>query len=174
MSQIEPLKNFDGGLLDGSILCAIPISHVLLTFPSDVRFAVPDSRVWDALERNKRVNNCQFHIIKGFISSKKLGLTNLYSGYGTTSIEVNESSIPSYPLQDIKAKYNLNFNTLVADCEGFLETFFDENPSMYDDLHLVIFEADYADKCNYDKIRNKLKEKGFQTILHGFQNVWMK
>ena len=137
----------------------------------------PDERVWEALERNKKVNNCEFHIIKGFISSKKLGLTNLdehYGGYASTYIEQNNTKIPSYPLNEIKKKYNLDFNVLVADCEGFLEVFFDENPEFYNSLRLIIFEADYPNKCNYSKIRATLRTKGFRELLNDSQNVWVK
>ncbi len=136
----------------------------------------PDDRVWDALEKNKENNNCKFNIIKGFISNKKLDLTNLdvcLDGYGATFIENDDTKIPSYSLDEIKNKYNLNFNVLVADCEGFLEVFFDENPDFYDNLRLIIFEADYPEKCNYDKIKNKLIEKKFNKILEGHQNVWI-
>ena len=137
----------------------------------------PDDRVWDALEKNKNSNNCEFNIVKGFISNKKLGLTNLnvyLGGYGATFIENNDTTIPSYSLEEITNTFNLNFNVLVADCEGFLEVFFDENPSLYDNLRLIIFEADYCEKCNYDKIKNKLIEKNFYKILEGHQNVWIK
>jgi FkbM family methyltransferase len=135
----------------------------------------PDERVWNALEINKHTNNCEFHIVKGFLSKKKLGLTevNSYNGYGTTSIENKDSKIPSFSLEEIKEKYNLNFNVLVADCEGFLETFFDENPTFYDSLRMIIFEADYPNKCNYFKIMNNLSLKGFKQILVGHQNVWI-
>ena len=136
----------------------------------------PDDRVWDALERNKVNNNCEFNIVKGFISNKKLDLTNLdvcLGGYGSTFIESNDTKIPSYSLDEITNKYNLKFNVLVADCEGFLEVFFDENPFFYDNLRLIIFEADYSEKCNYDKIRNKLREKKFNEIIGGYQNVWI-
>ena len=37
----------------------------------------PDDRVWNALEKNKNSNNCEFNIVKRFISNKKLDLTNL-------------------------------------------------------------------------------------------------
>jgi hypothetical protein len=63
---------------------------------------------------------------------------------------------------------------LVADCEGFLEIFFDENPNFYDTLRLIIFEADYTEKCNYNKIRNTLREKGFIEQIYGHQNLWMR
>ena len=136
----------------------------------------PDDRVWDALEKNKVNNNCEFNIVKGFISNKKLDLTNLdvcLGGYGSTFIESNDTKIPSYSLDEITNKYNLKFNVLVADCEGFLEVFFDENPFFYDNLRLIIFKADYSEKCNYDKIRNKLREKKFNEIIGGYQNVWI-
>ena len=75
---------------------------------------------------------------------------------------------------EINEKYNLPFNVLVADCEGFLEVFFDENPEFYDNLRLIIFEEDYPEKCNYDKIKNKLLEKQFINLVEGHQNVWIK
>ena len=136
----------------------------------------PDERVWDALEKNKERNNCDFHIVKGFISKKKYDLTNLTNcyGYGSTAIENKNSNISSYSLEEISAKYNLNFNVLIADCEGFLEIFFDENPDLYDKLRACIFEADYVNKCNYDKIKTTLLEKGFKKILEGHQNVFIK
>jgi FkbM family methyltransferase len=162
----------------GSVSCII---NSKLNNKNNQVVVEPDDRVWDALELNKKNNNCDFNIVKGFISNKKLGLTNLdvcLGGYGSTFIENNDTKIPSYTLDEVKKKYNLDFNVLVADCEGFLEVFFDENPDFYDNLRLIIFETDYCEKCNYDKIRNKLSEKGFNELLkgciHGSQNVWIK
>jgi FkbM family methyltransferase len=137
----------------------------------------PDNRVWTALENNKQQNNCYFNIVKGLISNKKLDLINLnvcLGGYGSTFIENKNTIIPSYTLNEIKIQYNLNFNVLVADCEGFLEMFFDENPDFYDNIRLIIFEADYPEKCNYKKIRNTLSNKKFNEIVKGHQNVWIK
>ena len=96
------------------------------------------------------------------------------NGYGSTFIESDTTNIPSYSLDEIINKYNLNFNVLVADCEGFLEVFFDENPNFYDNLRLIIFEADYPQKCDYEKIRNNLRKRQFKKLLDGFQNVWIK
>ena len=130
----------------------------------------PDNRVWTALENNKQQNNCYFNIVKGFISNKKLDLINLnvcLDGYGSTFIENKNTIIPSYTLNEIIMQYNLNFKVLVADCEGFLEMFFDENPDFYDNLRLIIFEADYPEKCNYNKIRNTLSDKKFNEIVTG-------
>jgi len=134
----------------------------------------PDSRVWSALERNRQLYNSQYHIVKGFISNNKLSLVNEDSGYGTTSVVQENSRILSYTLNDIQSFYNLKFDTLVADCEGFLESFLDENPELYNNLRLIIYEADYPEKCNYEKINNILLENEFIHVEKGFQNVWIK
>ena len=133
----------------------------------------PDSKVWNILEKNKNINNCNFNIVKGFISNNKLSLN--YSGYGATSHVNNNSTTQSYTMSEIKQKYKINkFNVIVADCEGFLEQFFDENPELYDDIRLIIFEADYPNKCNYKKIKENLKNKGLFKIMEGHQNVWSR
>lgn len=165
---------FELGARYGSVSCII---NSKLKCKTNQVVVEPDERVWEALERNKKANNCEFHIIKGFVSAKKLSLTNLdcyLGGYGSTYIVDNDSTIPSYTIEEIIEKHNLSFNVLVADCEGFLELFFDENPTFYDTLRLIIFESDYPEKCNYEKIRDTLKEKGFTEKLRDSQNVWIK
>ncbi len=134
----------------------------------------PDSRVWKALEKNKIINNCEFTIVKGFVSNKKLDLINLdqyHGGYASTFVLNDETKIPSFPFSDFK----LPFTVLVADCEGFLEVFFDENPQLYDQLRLVIFESDYPEKCDYEKIKKNLKEHGFNEVFFNInQYVYSK
>jgi FkbM family methyltransferase len=156
----------------GSVSCII---NSKLNCKTNQVVIEPDSRVWGALERNRSANKCQFHIVKGFVSAKKMSLTNInfyHGGYGATSVPDENSKIRSYSLEEISQ--GMKFNVLVADCEGFLETFFDENPNFIDNLRLVIFEADYPNKCNYQKIRNMLTQKNFKSLLDGHQNVWIK
>lgn len=133
----------------------------------------PDNSVWFSLEFNKIKNNCNFNIVKGFISNKKMNLH--LDGYGSTFVFDENTKIQCYSLDDIKNQYNIEkFNVLVADCEGFLEVFFDENPTFYNNLRLIIFEADYPDKCNYNKIKQNLFNNNFTKIIEGHQNVWIK
>ena len=136
----------------------------------------PDSRVWKALEKNMVRNKCNFNILKGVISNSPLELNNIsnHGGYGTTSVKSRSSGIPNYTLKEVEEIYNLKFNTLIADCEGFLESFMDENPQLYDELSFIMFEKDYPDKCNYEKIINNLKVHGFKNVITGFHEVWRK
>ena len=161
---------FELGARYGSVSCVI---NNILNVKTNQVSVEPDQRVWSALEKNKIANGCKFQIVKGFVSNKKMDLTNLddcHGGYGSTFVINNESTIQSYPFDS----FNLPFNVLVADCEGFLETFFDENEKLYDQLRLVIFEADYPNKCNYTKIKKCLVEHGFKKIREGHQNVFLK
>ena len=120
----------------------------------------PDQSVWEALEYNKRANECDFHIVKGFVSNKNLKLK--CNGYATTSEESTDpSTVPHVSLEKIQTNFKLKFN------EGFLETFFD------DQLRLVIFEADFPEKCNYQKITDSLRRRRFICLISGFQNVWL-
>jgi hypothetical protein len=173
MYILEEDTVFELGGRYGSVSCVI---NSKLKYKTNQVVVEPDERVWSALERNKIVNNCEFNIVKGFVSAKKLDLTCLddWNGYATTSVENTNSKIPSYTLAEIQEKYKLTFDVLVADCEGFLEQFFDENPTFCDGLRILLFEADYPNKCNYDKIRAMLKDKGFVMKLEGHQNVWLK
>jgi len=157
----------------GTVSCTI---NKILNNQNNQVSVEPDERVWNALENNKKINNCNFNIIKGFISNNKLNLINKNEclGYGTSSTLDIESQIRNYSLNEIKEIYNLTFNVLVADCEGFLETFFEENPNIYNEIRLIIFEADYVQKCDYIKIKDILRIKNFINLLDGHQNVWIK
>lgn len=132
----------------------------------------PDRTVWDALEKNIQNNDCSVNIHKGFVSRTSRDLIQM--GYASRTVSSKNTTNLSLSVEDLQTMYNLTFDTLVADCEGFLETFFDEHPFLYNQLHTVIFEADFPNKCDYAKIRNTLKHHGFREIIHGFQNVYKK
>lgn len=153
----------------GTVSCII---NKKINNPNNQVSVEPDTRVHECLEKNMINNNYKFNIIKGFISKIPLELTNLNycNGYATTSIPSNNSSISTYTLEEIESMYNLKFNTLVADCEGFLE----ENPQLYQQLNLIIFEKDYDKKCNYKKIINNLKQNNFKNLVSGCNDVWSK
>jgi FkbM family methyltransferase len=157
----------------GTVSCVI---NKKLSDPTNQVSVEPDERVLKALEKNKKTNKCEFHIVKGVVSNSPLELTNLddWMGYGTTSEKVKESSIPNYTFEEIEKTYNLKFNTLVVDCEGCLEDFLNENPDILKQIKLVMFEKDYPKKCNYNKIFDKLRKNKFERLVTGFHEVWKK
>ncbi len=157
----------------GTVSCIISKK---LNNPMNLLAVEPDERVWSALESNMINNRCQFNILKGVISRTPVILTEKesWNGYATKSVPALTSSITAFTLEEVEEKYGITFNTLVADCEGFLETFLDENPKLYDQLNLILFEKDYPLVCNYDKIIQMLRQKGFRQLVTGFHEVWKK
>jgi FkbM family methyltransferase len=125
----------------------------------------PDSRVWEVLEKNRDTHGCQFHIVKGAISNQKLNLDiddKKYHGLAsfTKPSTDGRGDVPIYKLQDFEDKVT-NFNVLIADCEGFLETFFDENKEIFKNLRLILFEKDRPEACDYDRLKEEFKQLGF-------------
>jgi len=145
-----------------------PLNHVAVD---------PDERIWSSLERNRDAYGCTFHILKGVISRTPVKLEALddYDGYATTSVPTTEpTSIKSYTLEEVQEMYGLKFTAVVADCEGFLGTFFEENPWIYDQLNTVLYEQDYEWKCDYELIAKNLKEHGLTNIWYGSHFVWKR
>lgn len=153
----------------GTVSCAI--NRNLLN-PRNQVSVEPDSQVWDALERNKHYNRCDFLLLKGCISRVPLQLS--LDSYSTSTRPSETSNVYTCTLEDVETSTGLVFDTLVADCEGFLEQFFDENPKMYSQLKLVMFEKDEPHRCNYAKIESNLVAHGFHPIQTGWQSVWKK
>jgi len=160
----------------GTVSCVI---NKRLKDPTRQVSVEPDERVLKALEKNKKRNKCEFNILYGTVSNTPVKLTKLdsWDGYGTTGEKDETSSIPHYSISELEEKYNLKFDTLVADCEGCLEVFFDENTEFIKKLKIVFIEKDYPEKTNYRKVTNFLKNNNFDRIVGG-QNlqheIWKK
>lgn len=159
----------------GSVSCII---NKILDNKSNQVSVEPDNTVWDILEKNKQINNCSFQIYKGIISRKKYDLK--INGYGST-VDITNSitnmrsiNTNNLTFEQLQHDTKLIFNVLVADCEGFLEIFLNENPILYQQLDKIIFECDRGDVCNYENIKNELIKHNFRLIENGFQCVYMK
>jgi hypothetical protein len=157
----------------GTVSCVI---NKKLSNPLNQVSVEPDSMIWDCLEKNIKNNGCNLNLVKGVISRIPLELrhTSGPEGYENFTFKVSNSSIPNFTLEEIQAKYGLKFDTLVADCEGFLGDFFLENPGFYQQLKLVMFEKDSPSRCDYNLIIENLKTHGFTNLVTGFHEVWKK
>ncbi len=116
----------------------------------------PDKRVWECLENNMKMNKADFNIIKGIIGNEKCEVVG--DGYATHTIKTEDSETECFPLP------NVDFNVLIADCEGYLETFYDQFPELFDKLELIMFETDRPEACDYDKIIKGLLDRGFKQL----------
>ncbi len=133
----------------------------------------PDEQVWSALEKNKESSNSKFQVLKGFISNQKLGLQREGGdGYGNTQVADDSSKIPNFSFEAIRKMVSKPFTTLVADCEGCIEPFLDENEAILQTLDTVIMEEDQPHKCNYGKVQGLLQKYNFKVVERGFDEVY--
>lgn len=174
----------------GTVSCVIsevlddPTCHVAVE---------PDNSVINALEINKRTHDAKFRIFEGVVSKKKYELGFIDSKfdfyeYGTYTKESENPTVQSKTLEELEDTYDVQFDCVVADCEGFFCTFVDENRERIKNMRVLIYEqdgipwVDYMEK--YKKLDESLTSMGFvrvHTIPHPkyennphFHNVWVK
>jgi FkbM family methyltransferase len=156
----------------GTVSCVI---NKKLKNPFNQVSVEPDNIVWKCLEKNIKDNGCNFHLIKGVVSRTPLEIKQTPGeGYSNSTLKSEKSSLPNLTVEEIEQKYGLKFDTLVADCEGFLGDFFAENHHLYSQLKMVLFEKDSPWRCDYSVILKNLKDHGFVNLVTGFHEVWKK
>lgn len=174
----------------GTVSCVI---SEVLNDPTKHVAVEPDTTVIEALIKNRDNNGGKFHVYEGVISSKgyEMGFIdpkfNLHE-YGTFTKESENPTVQNISFDALSKKYNLNFDCIVADCEGFFPSFVEENPTAIQNMRVIIYEQDgtpwqeYIKK--YETLDITLSNYGFKrihTIPHpkyennpNFHNVWVK
>lgn len=74
------------------------------------------------------------------------------------------NEIPTISYDQLCKKYQIEFDTLVADCEGSLYYIFKEDPDMLNHINLVIMENDYTVLDHKKMVDSILTTKGFHCI----------
>ena len=64
----------------------------------------------------------------------------------------------------MKNIYKINFDTLVADCEGALFYILQDMPELLDDITMIFVENDYFNRNEKDYVLNRFIERGFKCI----------
>jgi|TARA_B100000902_G_scaffold399470_1_gene470487 FkbM family methyltransferase len=174
----------------GTVSCVIseviqdPTKHVAVE---------PDPSVIEALTKNRRENGGKFHIYEGVISRNGYELQFIdpkfeYHEYGTHTKMSDNPTVENKSLDEIEKKYNLHFDCVVADCEGFFYDFVKENKERIKNMRVIIYEQDgvpWSDMIpKYEELDDILEGMNFKrvfTIPHQkyknnphFHNVWVK
>lgn len=144
-----------------------------------------DSNNINLLKENRDHNNLKFHIEDNAIS-----IVDLYQkDWITKPIEEisdikNWKKINTKSWKEIKNKYNMEFNTLVADCEGALYYIIKENPDFLQTFNKIIIENDFNDIEHKKFVDNEFKKHHLERVYHEqggwgpcsdfFYEVWIK
>jgi hypothetical protein len=162
----------------------------------------PDEQAQPILLETRKKTNSKFVLCKypindnsvNFISSSEsFGLGNYTESTNSTNSS-NDDKLKVISIKNITHKEFFNtwkqkFNVLVADCEGCLCEFFNQNENILKQLEMIIFEMDNEQLCDYNKIYILLEKYNFILIdwietkkynaddsyeLIKFQQVWIK
>jgi len=137
-----------------------PNNHVVLESDPDIA---------KELIKNKHANDCHFNVVNAALSETPI----IQSGWYAKNIEPTHTPlpkgwkyVPTITYKELEERYNINFDTLVADCEGCLEKIFKSYPNILDNIHTIIIEND-AKFYNGDMdtyIKSFIKKSGFRSV----------
>lgn len=106
------------------------------------------------------------------IETAALSKTKLYNSYkwgGPKPVEESEVTSdmvvqPTISYSELCEKYDIDFDVIVADCEGSLFYILLEDPNILDNIHTIVIENDYNDMNHKLAVDVILKQKGFSLV----------
>lgn len=115
------------------------------------------------LAENRDLNNMKFQIFNGAISNKPIFQ---HPNNWRTSYNKKEGfkKIPTITLQNLIDKYKIDFNTIIADCEGCLVDILEQNEWFLDQINLIILEHDFNKEKDLNKFYELMGKHKFRII----------
>ncbi len=136
----------------------------------------PDPNVQEALHKNRETHFCHYKIFHGIISQKPMFF--YAAGFSSFCSELpSEEPVQTLTLEQAQQLYSIpKFTHLVADCEGALPKFFQENEAFLKSLEGIYFEQDTRGRVpvDYMPVLQNLLKWGFLPRKEGFRQYWEK
>lgn len=129
----------------------------------------------DELIHNRDINGFKFHVEPSALSKVEL----IQSGWDTivkTTPEIQNGyiQINTITWDQLRDKYKLNFNVLVADCEGALYQILKDEPSLLNNIETVIIENDFTTKGHKEYVDNVFESHGLKLVYNKELHVNIK
>jgi len=158
------------------------IAHILGTNPNFVSLE-SDPDIANQLIENRNLNNFNFHIENSALSKRKLIQRHWETMVSDVLLD-GYKWINTITLDELNAKYNIEFDTLVLDCEGAFYYILMDMPEILDNIKLIIMENDYTDITHKQYIDSVLRKNDFYVdyvegggwgpCYNNFFEVWKK
>lgn len=115
------------------------------------------------LQINRNSNNLTFHIENAGLSKRNLIQKEWITKISDELLD-GYIKVPTITLEELNKKYNIEFDTLVLDCEGAFYYILQDMPEILNNIKLIIMENDYTDITHKEYVDNILKQRGFKAI----------
>jgi len=177
----KDMKILELGSRYGTVSCVL--DYVLTDPKSQLVCVEPDTTIIPCLNKNKLTNHCDFNIYHGTISKEQLYVVWNGCGWETKTYKIPPPNlkfekIETISLEQIQQLYNITFDCLIADCEGFLLEFLTENLNFLEQLNTVIYEEDCCKNLpingsyiDYSIIEKYLTDHGFVCVETFVDNI---
>ena len=117
---------------------------------------------YNMLKENRDINNLDFKIENSALSKRKL----IQRGWNTIPSDTvldGYSEVKTIEFDALKAKYNIEFDTLVLDCEGAFYYILQDMPEILKNINLIIMENDYHNISHKRYVDNVLEANNFKS-----------
>ena len=140
-----------------------------VTLESNAQFA-------EQLKENRDANNFKFSIEASALSKRKL----IQQGWRTI---VSDTLLDGYSpvniisIDELHAKYSIQFDTLILDCEGAFYYILMDMPEILDGINLIIMQNDYDNydhKLHIDKVLRKMNFRCVYSERGGEPANWCR
>ncbi|MCE2982446.1 MAG: FkbM family methyltransferase [Parachlamydia sp.] len=138
----------------------------LLNNSNNLVVAESNPAIAEILISNRDRNGLEFHVENSAISKVPL----IQAGWATfpqDSTPEGFFKVQTMTYSQLKEKYGIPFNVMVADCEGALYYILRDDESLLEDFNLLIIENDYHERAHFEEVVAKFES-------HGFHNVYTK
>ena len=131
-------------------------SSNLVTFETSPHIAA-------VLRENKRINNLNFHIENAALSTRKL-VQRGWDTFPSDTVPAGFMPVDIISYAELQKKYNMNFDTLVVDCEGALYYILLDMPEILEHVKLLIMENDYSNPLHKQYVDEVLHAHNFNVV----------
>jgi len=159
------------------------IGHILKENNNNFVTLECDPNIANQLKENRDLNNLTFHIESSALSKRKL-IQRGWDTIASDTLQEGYTSVNTITLNELNAKYNIPFDTLILDCEGAFYFILMDMPEILDNIKLIIMENDYWDinkKIYIDAILTQnnfyvdyVESGGWGPCYNNFFEVWKK
>jgi FkbM family methyltransferase len=117
----------------------------------------------EQLKENRNLNGFTFFVEASALSKRKL-IQGLRTWNTFESDEVLDGFIHVNTItwEELQVKYNIDFDTLVLDCEGAFYNILKDMPEILDNIKKILVENDYGDISHKKFVDDMLIERNFK------------
>lgn len=112
------------------------------------------------LIENRDANDLHFHIENSALSKRKL-IQKDWDTIISDEVLDGYKSVNNISLEELYSKYNIEFDTLVLDCEGAFYYILIDMPEILNNIKLIIMENDYWEVEKKEYIDDILRQNNF-------------